>query len=100
MKRTMGFEADDVIFQSEAFNDFNEFTANVSAVKIFEYAKEIKDNCSEKQYPMAWEFALRGARKGLNDWEEDGASSLFEEYLDDGIITELYEFFFICNGVA
>lgn len=100
MKRTMGFQAEDTIFQSEAFNDFNEFTENVSAVKIFEYAEEIKDNCSEDQYPTAWEFALRGARKGIDNWEQDGALSLFEEYLDDGIISELYEFFFICNGAA
>jgi hypothetical protein len=96
----MGFEAEDTIFKSEEFKDFNEFTANMSAVKIFEYANEIKNSCSEDQYSAAWGYALKGARIGLDNWEEDGALGDIDNYMDDGIITELYDFFFICNGGA
>ena len=98
MKRTMGFEANDEIFKSEEFKDFNEFTANMSAVKVFEYANEIKNNCAEDQYAAAWAYALKGACGGLDNWEEDGALGDVDDYMDDGIITELYRFFFISNG--
>lgn len=100
MKRTLGFQAEDLIFKSEEFNIFNEFTAELSATKIFEYANEIKNNCSEDQYAIAWACALKGARAGLDNWEEDGALGGIEDYMDDGIIAELYDFFFTCNGAA
>lgn len=98
MKRTMGFQKDDTIFQSEEFTLFNEFTEALSAVKVFEYAKEIQKNCHEDQYPQAWAAALRGARDGLDEWEESGATGEYETFLDDGIITELYTFFFQQGG--
>lgn len=98
MKRTLGFQKDDVIFQSEEFTLFNEFTEELPSVQIFEYAKEIQKNCHEDQYPQAWGAALRGARSGLDEWEQSGASGEYEAFLDDGIITELYSFFLQQNG--
>lgn len=98
MKRTLGFQKDDTIFKSEEFTLFNEFTEELPAVKVFEYAKEIQKNCHEDQYPQAWTAALRGARTGLDEWEESGATGKYETFLDDGIITELYAFLLEQNG--
>lgn len=98
MKRTMGFQKDDLIFQSEEFNDFNEFTVDLRADKVFDYAKEIQKNCPEDQYPQAWGAALRGAKQGEEawTWSEEGCS--WEFYVDEGIITELYSFLFEKEG--
>lgn len=98
MKRTLGFKKDDVIFQSEEFTLFNEFTEELPSIQVLEYAKEIQDNCQEDQYPQAWAAALKGARSGLDEWEQSGAAGEYDAFLDDGIITELYAFFLQQNG--
>lgn len=98
MKRTLGFKKDDAIFQSEEFTLFNEFTEELRSTQVFEYAKEIQDNCQEDEYPQAWAAALKGARSGLDEWEQSGGAGEYEAFLDDGIITELYEFFLQHNG--
>lgn len=100
MKRTMGFKKDDIIFQSEEFTLFNEFTEKLPSVQVFDYANEIQKNCQEDLYPQAWSAALKGARGGLDAWELAGAYGGFEEYMDEGIISELYSFFFQQNGAV
>lgn len=98
MKRTLGFQKDDAIFQSEEFTLFNEFTEELPSVQVIEYAKEIQKNCREDQYSEAWAAAVRGARSGLDRWEQSGAAGEYEAFLDDGIIIELYSFFLQQNG--
>lgn len=98
MKHTVGFSKDDGIFQSAEFNNFNEATIELPATKIFEYAYEIIKNCEKSQYSDAWYFAYLGVAEGLDAWEEAGAAGNFVDFLDDAIISKLYQFFMENSG--
>lgn len=92
---------DKELFESKEFEEFNAFTEKLDSTIVFTYAAAIQRGVESSAYPAAWAAALVGARKGLDDWEEEGVHSPFyQEFMDDAICNSIYEFIHNHKGKA